>query len=353
MSSSTRSIGVAGVGADVDAERLVRRVLHLGDSGLQFVQGHRRRREDAEAAGIGRRRYQPRAGHPAHPGLDHRVLDADEFSQRRAQPAHDPDLLVPQCLGVDHLAQQLQLVARRQPRLLRVLQAVNLEGGVLCDLVRLDAGMQRQRPHGAVGTVEVEDAEVGHHPVHVDEPVGRVVGIDLVPTDPGHHVDGVAEHPLGVVSDPVAGGVVDGVARRASHAEHLAGRVLQGPERRQVLVAVPVDLVGAHHDVASAPGQRLENPAERHPALDRAGRADRGRVGQQSGLAVGEQDVGGERQPGQPGADRHHGRHRADHDLTGVAEQFGAGDGTNLCAITEITAPPWLLARPNLRTAAW
>ena len=106
--------------------------------------------------------------------------------------------------------------------------------------------------------------------------------------------------------------------------------MLQRPERRQVLIAVPVNLVGAHDDMASAPGQCLEDPAERHPALDRPDDTDRGCVGQQPGLTVGQHDVGGEGQAGQAGADRHHGRHRADHDLAGVAEQFGARDGAHL-----------------------
>jgi hypothetical protein len=70
---------VACVGADVDAERLVRRCLDLGDRGLQFVERHGRRRQDAEAACVGGRRHQPRTRHPAHPGLHHRMLDADQF----------------------------------------------------------------------------------------------------------------------------------------------------------------------------------------------------------------------------------------------------------------------------------
>ena len=141
--------GVAGVGADVDAERLVRRGLHLGDRGLQFVERHRRRREDAEAACVGGRRHQPGTGHPAHAGLDDRMLDTDQLGQRRAEPTrrrHDRIFLVPQRLRVDHLAKQLQLVGGGQPRLLRLVQPVHLEGGVLANLFRLDAGMQRHAP---------------------------------------------------------------------------------------------------------------------------------------------------------------------------------------------------------------
>ena len=104
---------IARVGADVDAERLVRRGLHLADRGLQLVERHGCRRQDAQAAGVGCRRHQPRTRHPAHPGLHHRMFDTDQFGQRSAQPASVmPYFLVPQRLRIDHLADQLQLVAR-------------------------------------------------------------------------------------------------------------------------------------------------------------------------------------------------------------------------------------------------
>src|ERR1700682_2266501 len=163
--------------------------------------------------------------------------------------------------------------------------------------------MQRYRAHLMVGPVEVEDAEIGHHPEHVDKPERRIVGIDLVPADSGYDVDRLAEDPLGVVAYPVAGRMVDGVTRRAANTEHLSRWVLQGSECRQVLVAVAVNLVGAHDDVAPPPGQRLEYSPERHPALDRADDADGGGIGQQSGLAVGQQNVGREGSPGEPGPD--------------------------------------------------
>ena len=213
--------------------------------------------------------------------------------------------------------------------------------------------MQRHRTHLMVGPIEVEDAEIGHHPVDVDEAVRRIVRIHLVPADAGDHVDRVAEHPLGVVADPVARRVIDGVARCAAHTEHLPGRVLQRSERRQVLVAVAVNLVGAHDDMAPAPGQRLEHAAERHPALDRADDADGGCVGQQSGLAVGQQDVGREGQPRQPGPDRDHCRHRADHDLASVAKQFGACDGAHFGTGHGHHLASLFWSSANFRTAAW
>ena len=52
-----------------------------------------------------------------------------------------------------------------------------------------------------------------------------------------------------------------------------------------------VNLIRAHHDVAPAPGQCLENPTERHPALDGAGGAQRRGVGQQLRFTVGQHDI--------------------------------------------------------------
>ena len=344
--------GVAGVGADVDAERLVRGGLHLADGGLQFVERHRGRGQDAEAARVGRRRHQPRpATQPMPVWTTGCSMPISSVSGVRSL-AHARDLFVPQRLRVDHVANQLQFFGGGQPRLLGLAESVDLERGVLADLVGIDAGVQRHRAHRVVGAAEVEDAEVRHHPVDVDEPVRRVIGIDFVPTDPGHDVDVVAEDALGVVAHPIAGGMVDRVAGRTPHAEHLPARVLKGSERRQVLVAVPVDLVCAHHHVSAAPRQRLEDATERHPAFDRSCGAERGRIGEEPGLAVGEQDVGGERQACQSRADRHHVGHRADHDLTRVAEQLGTRDGTDLCAGygDHFIAS---CASANSRTAAW
>ena len=121
--------------------------------------------------------------------------------------------LVPQRLRVDDLADQLLLVSVGSRVGSAASRPCTSNEVFSADLVGFNTWMQRDRPHLVVRAVEVEHSEVGHHPVHVDEPVRRVVRIDLVPTDSGHDVDRIAEHPLGVVADPVAGGVVDGVAR--------------------------------------------------------------------------------------------------------------------------------------------
>ncbi len=108
-------VRVTGVGPDVDAERLVGGGLHLRDRGRKFVERHGRRCEDAETAGVRGRRHQPRTRHPAHPGLHHRMLDADQFGQRGAEASHRI-FLVPQRLRIDDLADQLLLVLGGQPR---------------------------------------------------------------------------------------------------------------------------------------------------------------------------------------------------------------------------------------------
>src|SRR5579884_3968187 len=122
-----------------------------------------------------------------------------------------------------------------------------------------------------VRPAEVEHTQVGHDAIDVDEPERRIAGIDFVVADPGYHVDGLAEHPRRVVAHPVARGVIDGVAGRAAHTEHLPLGLLQWPERRDVLIAVAVNLVGAHHHMPPPPRQCLEYTAKWHPTLDRAG----------------------------------------------------------------------------------
>ena len=88
---------VGGVGSDVDAEGAVGGRLHLRDRRGQFVDGHGGRSEDAQSAGVGGRRHQPCPGDPAHTGLDHRMLDADQPGQRSpdSRPARCHSLISP------------------------------------------------------------------------------------------------------------------------------------------------------------------------------------------------------------------------------------------------------------------
>src|SRR5436305_188340 len=127
---------------------------------------------------------------------------------------------------------------------------MDVEGGGFADLVRRHPGVQTERSHRPVRAAEVEHPEVGHHPERVGEAECRIVGVHVVPADSADDVDLLAEHPLGMVADPVTGGMVDGVAGRTAHTEHLPLRLLQRAERRDVLIAKAVNLIGAHHHMA-------------------------------------------------------------------------------------------------------
>src|SRR5690349_25180124 len=82
-------------------------------------------------------------------------------------------------------------------------------------------------------------------------------------------------------SDLVGRAVVDRVARCAPRAEQLPLRTLPGPDGGDVLVALAVDLGGSHHHVPLAPGDDVEDAAERDPALhDLLLRVDRRHAGE-------------------------------------------------------------------------
>ena len=111
---------------------------------------------------------------------------------------------------------------------------------------------------------------------------------------------------------PVDRRVVDRVARRAAEAEQLRlRRVRVGADGGDVLVAVPVDLGGAHHHVAPAAPHHVEHAPVRVVGLDDpvVGAGARLVVGDEHRLAVGHHQVGLEGGAGQPAADH---RDRAD-----------------------------------------
>ena len=71
---------------EVQPERLVaRQRLHTQDLGLDAVGGDRGASQEPEAAGVGRRGDQVRAGHPAHRRLHDGVAAAEQVAKRRAQ----------------------------------------------------------------------------------------------------------------------------------------------------------------------------------------------------------------------------------------------------------------------------
>ena len=89
ISRSTRCGSVAGVGAQVDPERLVGAALHLEDRVLELVVRHRRAGQDAEPTGVGGADDQTRAGDPAHAGLHDGVAYAGQLGQRRPEQLVD------------------------------------------------------------------------------------------------------------------------------------------------------------------------------------------------------------------------------------------------------------------------
>ena len=73
------------IGAHVDAKGLARSIFDLGDRLLQLTKRHRGCGQDAKASGLAGRRRKARTGHPAHPGLNDRVLDAKHVADAGVQ----------------------------------------------------------------------------------------------------------------------------------------------------------------------------------------------------------------------------------------------------------------------------
>jgi hypothetical protein len=133
-----------------------------------------------------------------------------------------------------------------------------------------------------------------------------------------------------VIAHEVAGGVTDRVARRPAEAQQLGLGLVPVADGGQVLVAVAVDLAGAHHHVALPVPEQLKHAAVGIPVLDDAvgvGPSDRGRVGGQGGQPVGDRQVGLEGGPRQAAADQRHVADRVAEDLAVAPERFGDGDG--------------------------
>ncbi len=232
-----------------------------------------------------------------------------------------------------------------------------LERGVLGYLFGGDAGMEAQRAEGVSRSTEVEDTEVGDNAGDVQVLVCRVLGIDLVVADTAHHVDLVDEHSLGVLGDEVARRVVDGVARGAAHTEHLTRRLLKRAEGGEVLVAVAIELIGAHDYVATARSDDVEHLAERHPSFDGALRSDCRGVLENEGFTIGDQQVGFGGEPSQASADGGRRRHRAGHDFACTGEDFSARENNVLCAgdggFAHFACSPAFDESANFFTAAW
>src|SRR5690606_26892495 len=134
------------------------------------------------------------------------------------------------------------------------------KAGVLLHLLKTHAGVEAAHAHAVVWCFEVEHTQVADHPADlVKLPRGWAQGAGAVVAHAAHHVHLLYEHPAGVLRHPVARRVADGVTRRATHAEQLSFRLGEGADARDVLVAVAIDLGGAHHHVAPPVPHHVEH----------------------------------------------------------------------------------------------
>jgi len=158
-----------------------------------------------------------------------------------------------------------------------------------------------------------------------------------------------------VVGHPVRGDVVDGVAGCAAVAEQLHLGLGVGADGGDVLVAVAIDLGGAHHHVPTA----VPHPAE-HLSVgvevldDRAARPLEGFVvGDEAGLAVGHGQVGLKGGPGEPATDHRDGADRVGQDLAIAAEALRDRDCAHISAVNELIELTAHAAPPSARSLAW
>ena len=138
------------------------------------------------------------------------------------------------------------------------------EAGLLHHLVPRHAGMQRDQPHRVIGRARSRRRR-GSRPrggSRGSARRGSERGRPVV-ADARDHVDLRDEGLRAVVRDPVAGRMVDRVARRAAHAEQLRARLLRIADAGDVLVAEAIDLGGAHHHVAPPGPERDRRRCDR------------------------------------------------------------------------------------------
>ena len=361
-------VHVGHVGAQVDAEGAVVRLrtsaMAAASSSRVMVAEARMPSPPASRGGGD----QAGPGHPAHAGLHQRVAHADPLAQRGVQ-RRVQRRSAGAGAGVGAGAQLRTSRSRSEPgssttRMSSSSSGVGRRvsatssGTVSAKPVAAtmsstrDAGVVRAQAHGAVGRLEVEHAEVRDDAADVVEARGAGAGRGGPGVaDAADDVDLLHEGAHGVVGHPVAGRVVDRVARRAAHADQLHLGLGVRADGRDVLVARAVDLARHHHHVAPARPHHVEDGAVGHGRLaDQLGRAggDGRRADHQRRLAVGEHDVGREGELGQPGAEGGDGAERAGHDLARLAPGVGAGDDAGLGpghagvahAVTLLAAPP-------------
>ena len=161
----------------------------------------------------------------------------------------------------------------------------------------------------------------------------------------GDDVDAGHEGAGRVVGHPVGGGVVDEVAGGAAQAEQLGLGLSPVADGGRVLVAVGVDLAGAHDYVTPTRPDDIEYVAVRHPGLDEPLGivvAHRDRVGGQYRHGVSHHHGRFEGGAGQAPTDDRRGPDRVAEDLAVSPEGFGDGHCTDLiasCWSVDLVAP--------------
>src|SRR5690606_26714073 len=142
-------------------------------------------------------------------------------------------------------------------------------------------------------------------------------------SNPAHDIDRLDEDVLRMPRHPIARRMVDRVARSTADAEELDLRLLEIADAADVLVAVAIDLGGAHHHMALPPPEHIENLAEGDPALDDLigiRHTVRSRVREDLIESIRENELGRIEFLRDARADRRSRSHRAHHVLAVIAE---------------------------------
>ena len=144
-----------------------------------------------------------------------------------------------------------------------------IEAGDFSKVVASHSGMDGYNTHAIVGSLKIEHAEIADDVADFVKPCGGFPQLPRpVVTDARDHIDLFNEDPFVVVGHPIAGGVVDGVARRPTHPQKLGFGFLPITDAGDVLVAVAVELTGAHQHMAASVPKGIKNTAKGHPPFD-------------------------------------------------------------------------------------
>ena len=162
-------VDVAGVGAEVDAERLVGALLDLGDRRRAARRSPSSRWRGCRGApALAVRRHEAGAGDPAHAGLHDRDVDADEIAQRRVQAGRDAsrrgDLAVAEARPGRGARSPPSSSACGRAGLGDVADDVSSKPVLATTSSTVTPGCTLTRRIAVVGRLEVEHGEVGDHP---------------------------------------------------------------------------------------------------------------------------------------------------------------------------------------------